>query len=162
MNIYCSGIRCIAFSIFLAMPALLPLAVSAGDGALYEPIITIPLNMSLPAVYTAPPPSESQTNLNLSQNIYQGSLHALKIKKTHPYGYQQVKLDKSMRIRGWKIKDQLYVGQARVGKQWGLGVMMTQGNFTYGWNNKGVGMIYKGENSVYRINMQEISLKIDF
>ena len=67
-----------------------------------------------------------------------------------------------MRIRGWQVRDKFYIGQARVGEDWGLGMMLLRGNFAYGLNDDGVGMTYKGENSIYRINMEEISFEIDF
>jgi hypothetical protein len=67
-----------------------------------------------------------------------------------------------MRVRGWKVKDNLYLGQKLAGKKWGLGLMMTQGDFAYDLNNKGLGIIYKSEHSIYRVTMQKISLNIDF
>jgi len=123
---------------------------------------TLRLDLSLPDIYTTPPPAGMQNDLSVTRDIYYGSLNGLKTHKIYPFGYQQVKVDKSMRVRGWEVKDQFYVGQTRVGKEWGLGMMMTQGNFAYGLNNKGIGMTFSGENSIYRINMQEISLEIDF
>jgi len=144
---------------FLPRTALADAAIASS-----EPLkpITTQLNLSLPNIYTSPPPAGMQNDLNITRDIYYGSLNGLKTHKTYPFGYQQLKVDKSMRIRGWKVKDQFYVGQTRVGKEWGLGMMMTQGNFAYGLNNKGIGMTFSGENSIYRINMQEISLEIDF
>ena len=162
MKIRCLGKRNVTLSILMVMLVYSPFAISAEKNPLAASKIATQLDLSLPAIYIAPPPAERQTNLNISQNAYYGSLDGLKSRKIYPYGYQQLKLDKSMRVRGWKVKDQFYVGQTRVGKKWGLGMMMTQGNFAYGLNNKGVGMIYSGENSVYRINMQGVSLDIDF
>jgi hypothetical protein len=120
------------------------------------------LNLTLPDNYTAPPPEGIQHDLNVTANIHQGALSNLKQKKIRLLGVQQLKVDKSLRVRGWEVKDDFYVGQTRVGKKWGLGMMMTDGNFAYGLNNKGVGMIYSGENSIYRVNMQEVSMEIDF
>lgn len=162
MRIHCSGKSNIPLGIFVTMLVLSPLSWGEQSSTPTDTLITAPLNLSLPAVYVTPPPAEQQTNLNLSQDVYSGSLDGLKTNRIYPYGLKRVKLDKTMRVRGWKVKDNFYLGQTRVGKKWGLGVMMTQGNFAYGWNNKGVGMIYKGENSIYRVNMQEISLDIDF
>jgi len=120
------------------------------------------LNLTLPNSYTTPPPEGVQHNLNITNNIHHGVFSGLKTKKIRPLGIQQLKVDKSLRVRGWEVKDDFYVGQTRVGKKWGLGMMMTDGNFAYGLNNKGVGMTYSGENSIYRVNMQEVSIEIDF
>lgn len=122
------------------------------------------LNLNLPASYTAPPPEGVQHDLSLASNVHLGSLGHLKIKKirTLPLGLKRHKVDKTLRVRGWQVKDNFYVGHTRVGKEWGVGMMMTSGNFAYGLNDKGVGMTYKTENSRYRINMQEVSMKLEF
>lgn len=162
MRIHCSGKNNITFGIFVIILVLSPIALGDQTNIPTNTITALQLDLSLPAAYVTPPPAERQTNLNISQDVYHGSLDGLKTNRIYPYGLKRVKLDKTMRVRGWKVRDNLYLGQTRVGKKWGLGVMMTQGNFAYGWNSKGVGMIYKGENSIYRVNMQEISLDIDF
>ncbi|EGG98298.1 hypothetical protein imdm_198 [gamma proteobacterium IMCC2047] len=122
------------------------------------------LNLSLPSHYTAPPPQGMQHDLNISSNIHHGALGNLTLSKKRklPLGLKRIKVDKTMKVRGWTIKENIHVGHTRVGKEWGIGMMMTSGNFAYGLNNKGVGMTYKTENSRYRINMQEVSMKIDF
>jgi len=120
------------------------------------------LNLSLPENYTAPPPEGVQNDLSVTRNIYHGSLDGVKKNKLYPFGLQRLKVDKTMRVRGWEIKEDIYFGQTRVGSKWGVGMMMNDGNFAYGVNNKGVGMTYSGENSIYRINMQEVSLEIGF
>ena len=122
----------------------------------------IQLNLSLPESYTAPPPEGVQNDLSVTRNIHQGSLDGVKKHKVYAFCLQRLKVDKSMRVRGWEIKDDIYFGQTRVGSKWGVGMMMNDGNFAYGVNNKGVGMTYSGENSIYRINMQEVSLEIGF
>lgn len=121
------------------------------------------LNLYLPAIYTEIPADGFKTNLNIAQQPrYSGTFEGIKTKKVHPYGYKQVKADKSIRVRGWEVKDRLYIGQTRVGDDWGVGMMYTKGNFAYGLNDDGVGLVYKGENSAYRLNMEEISFEIDF
>lgn len=155
-----SLVMIIAAGVFL-LPRIAPADTTAVSSEPLKPT-TAPLDLSLPDIYTTPPPAGMQNNLNLTRNIYYGSLDGVKTHKIRPFGYQQLKIDKSMRVRGWKIKDKLYVGQTRVGNKWGVGMMMTQDSFAFGLNNKGVGMTYSGENSIYRINMQEVSLEIDF
>jgi len=100
------------------------------------------LNLSLPNIYTTPPPSGMQNDLSVIRNIYDASLDTMKTHKIHSLGLQRIKVDASMRITGWEIKDTLYFGQTRVGNEWGVGVMMTQGNFVYGLNNTSIGMTY--------------------
>ena len=123
---------------------------------------TSPLNLSLPKVYTTPPPAGVQYDLGITANIYQGSLDKVQSRKVHALGLQRIKIDKSLRMRGWELKDDLYFGQTRVGSNWGIGMMMTDGDFAYGLNNKGIGMTYSNEKTVYRINSQEVSMEIDF
>lgn len=121
------------------------------------------LNLDLPTVYTEIPQGGFKTNLNIAQQPRQASAFTgVKTQKANPLGYQQVKPDKSIRVRGWEVKDRLYMGQTRVGDDWGVGMMYTSGNFAYGVNNDSVGMVYNGEDSVYRINLEEISMEINF
>lgn len=156
--------RRIVRSIYLTLSLWL-LFVPISSFANPEYLVAEPrLNLALPDNYTTPPPDGIQHNLNITANIHQGALSGLKLSKARklPLGLIRVKVDKTMKVRGWEVKDNFYIGQTRVGKDWGLGMVMTRGNFAYGLNNKGVGMTYKSENSRYRLNMQEISMKIDF
>lgn len=131
--------------------------------ALVNPTPPQKLNLYLPAVYTEIPEDGFKTNLNIAQQPrYSGAFEGAKTQKAYPFGYKQVKADKSIRVRGWEVKDRLYIGQTRVGEDWGVGMMYTKGNFAYGLNNDSVGLVYNGENSVYRLNMEEISFEIDF
>lgn len=151
--------------------SFLPLVVSVGFLLTSSPVTaesqpTPPsknLNLYLPAIYTAVPEGGFKTDLNIAQQPRStGTFKGIKTKKTYPFGYQQIKADKTIRIRGWEVKEGFYLGQAKVGGDWGIGMMYTRGNFAYGMNSDGVGLVYNGENSVYRLNMEEISFKIDF
>lgn len=121
-----------------------------------------PLDLSLPEHYTSPPEEGKTATLSFVRNPYTGSLSGIQATKNYALGLKRLKIDKSMRVRGWEMTDNFYLGQTRIGNQWGVGMLKTQGNFAYGLNNKGVGMTYNAENAVYRINLQEVALEIDF
>ena len=132
-----------------------------------DPLTTPPpakgLNLALPTVYTELPADGIKSNLNIAQQPYtSGSFEGIKTQRVYPFGYKQLKVDKSMRVRGWEVRDRLYLGQARVGDDWGVGMMMVKGNFAYGFNDEGVGLTYSGENSIYRLTTEELSFEIDF
>lgn len=138
---------------------LIPSTVSAETRTA---VTSKPLDLSLPDIYTNPPIEGGTDTLSFAVNPYQGSLSGIKTTKNYTLGLKRVKVDKSMRVRGWEMQDNLYLGQTSIGKEWGVGLIKTQGNFAYGLNNKGVGMIYNADNAVYRVNLQEISLEIGF
>jgi len=47
-------------------------------------------------------------------------------------------MGKDLRIRGWRISNHLYVGQAKVAKKWGLGLVYEVNNTVYGLNHRGL------------------------
>jgi len=55
-----------------------------------------------------------------------------------PTGFYRKKLSSDFRIRGWEISDSLYLGQAKVGDKWGLGMVFQNGNTAYGINHRGI------------------------
>ena len=52
-------------------------------------------------------------------------------------GFERKKMTKDVRIRGWKVTDRMYVGQAKVAKKWGLGLVYENGNTVYAVNHRG-------------------------
>jgi hypothetical protein len=44
-------------------------------------------------------------------------------------------------IRGWQLGDGVYFGQAKVGKKWGVGVIVDRGQYVYGINNRGIQLL---------------------
>jgi hypothetical protein len=56
-------------------------------------------------------------------------------------GFYRKKLSPNLRIRGWEIADSLYLGQAKVGDKWGLGMVLQKGNTAYGINHRGFQMM---------------------
>ena len=53
-------------------------------------------------------------------------------------GFQRKNIAKDLRIRGWKISDRLYLGQAKVAGKWGLGAVYERGDMVYGINHRGI------------------------
>lgn len=53
-------------------------------------------------------------------------------------GFERKRMSKDLRIRGWRITDHLYVGQAKVAKKWGLGLVYEVDNTVYGLNHRGL------------------------
>ena len=58
--------------------------------------------------------------------------------ETRVAGFERKKITKDLRIRGWKISDGLYLGQAKVANKWGLGVVYERGDVAFGINNRGI------------------------
>ena len=58
--------------------------------------------------------------------------------ETRVVGFERKKITKDLRIRGWKISDGLYLGQAKVADKWGLGVVYERGDVAFGINNRGI------------------------
>lgn len=57
-----------------------------------------------------------------------------------PLGFERKRLGAGMKVRGWRVKHvpNLYFGQARVGRKWGLGLVMEHGNMAFGMNHRGI------------------------
>ncbi len=53
-------------------------------------------------------------------------------------GFERKNIAKDLRIRGWKISDGLYLGQAKVADKWGLGAVYERGDMVYGINHRGI------------------------
>ncbi len=53
-------------------------------------------------------------------------------------GFERKRMSKDLRIRGWRINDHLYVGQAKVAKKWGLGLVYEVDNTFYALNHRGL------------------------
>ncbi len=50
---------------------------------------------------------------------------------------------RDLRIRGWEIKDGVYLGQTKVSDQWGLGLVYESGDTFYGVNHRGIQVLKK-------------------
>ncbi len=65
----------------------------------------------------------------------------LTARKSYPLNIIRFKVDRSLRVRGWEIGDDVFFGQAKVANQWGVGIVVSNGSFSYGINNRGVGIL---------------------
>jgi len=53
-------------------------------------------------------------------------------------GFERRKMASNFRVRGWQVAKNVYIGQAKVAKKWGLGLVYQHGNAFYGINNHGI------------------------
>ncbi len=56
-------------------------------------------------------------------------------------GIDKYRVSKGLKVRGWHIGDKVYFGQAKVGKKWGVGVIIDRGQYVYGINNRGIQLL---------------------
>ncbi len=56
-------------------------------------------------------------------------------------GIEHRKVDKRLRVRGWRIRDSVYFGHARVADKWGVGLVVDRGDTKYGINQRGLAVI---------------------
>jgi len=57
------------------------------------------------------------------------------------FGLTEFKAGKQLKVRGWKMGDSLYFGQAKVGRRYGVGVVYGKESYTVGINHHGVAFI---------------------
>lgn len=55
--------------------------------------------------------------------------------------WTELRFNDGMRVRGMEIGDRMYFGQAKVGGQWGLGIVIDRGEYAYGANNRGLSIM---------------------
>lgn len=101
------------------------------------------LNLHLDYVFSPPPVLASYSAPDYMSLYDDPSEISLKSNKNYPLGLTRFKADKGMRVRGWEIRDNIYFGQAKVGKKWGLGLVVDRGTHYYGINNRGVSFLKK-------------------
>ncbi len=53
-------------------------------------------------------------------------------------GFERKKLTRDLKVRGWEVAENVYFGQAKVGKKWGLGFVYEDGDTVYGLNHRGL------------------------
>jgi len=49
-----------------------------------------------------------------------------------------LKLTKELRVRGWKVRENVYFGHTKVANKWGLGVLIEHRGVIFGINNRGL------------------------
>jgi len=68
---------------------------------------------------------------------------AIQSNRHYAFGLVRFKADKTLRIRGWEISQNVYFGQAKIGKKWGVGLVVDRGSHYYGLNNHGISYLKK-------------------
>ena len=48
------------------------------------------------------------------------------------------KYSKNFKVRGWRIAEGVYFGHAKVGGEYGVGVVFDHKSFSWGFNNRGI------------------------
>lgn len=52
-----------------------------------------------------------------------------------------LELSKNLKIRGFKVSDRIYMGQAKVAGKYGLGLVVNHDSFSWGVNHRGVSIL---------------------
>ena len=60
-----------------------------------------------------------------------------------PLNIVQIKADRTLRIRGWQLREDVFFGQAKVANQWGVGLLINKRTYQYGINNRGIAFLKK-------------------
>jgi hypothetical protein len=53
------------------------------------------------------------------------------------------KIDNNMKVRGWKLSPEIYVGNTKVNGEWGVGLLVDKGNYVYGLNNRQASFLWR-------------------
>ena len=81
---------------------------------------------------------EPSHQLELSFDSRAESTSAFKYKEVKLGGFERKKLSKGFKVRGWEVARKVYLGQAKIAKKWGFGVVVERGNTVYGMNHRGI------------------------
>ena len=124
-------------AILVGLVSLLAFPVQGDD----MPALNLNIGLS-DSFLQAPAINHYPTNDYMS--LYNGETDmSLKLSKQYPLGLVRFKAGKSMRIRGWQVSQNIYFGQAKVGKKWGLGLVLDRGSHYYGINHRGLSYLKK-------------------
>ncbi|MFQ5471212.1 MAG: hypothetical protein ACE5EH_13090 [Gammaproteobacteria bacterium] len=55
--------------------------------------------------------------------------------------FHDQKVSNDFQVRGWKLDSTMYVGHAKIGGEWGVGLVVDKGDYLYGINEKRVSII---------------------
>ena len=59
------------------------------------------------------------------------------------HGIVQYKFDDDFKIRGWRLLPHVYFGQAKIAKEWGIGLLVEKQGYAYGINNERISVILR-------------------
>ncbi len=72
----------------------------------------------------------------VDQDSFQGTQY--KFEDIRLRGFERREMTKNLKARGWQVAKNIYLGQAKVAKKWGLGLVYERGNTVYGISNRGI------------------------
>ena len=49
-----------------------------------------------------------------------------------------IKFSKGMKVRGFQVRDGVYMGQAKIAGKYGLGIVVDRKSYSWGINNRGI------------------------
>jgi len=52
--------------------------------------------------------------------------------------FTRMRVSPQLRVRGWKLSNKVYFGQAKVGNRWGVGFLVEHKDYVYGVNHRGI------------------------
>ena len=52
--------------------------------------------------------------------------------------FERHKFSDNLKIRGWRVAENLYFGQAKVADRWGIGLLLKKDKVVYGVNHRGL------------------------
>jgi len=52
--------------------------------------------------------------------------------------FTRMRVSPQLRMRGWKLSNKVYFGQAKVGNRWGVGFLVEHKDYVYGVNHRGI------------------------
>jgi hypothetical protein len=52
--------------------------------------------------------------------------------------FERHRFSDNLRVRGWRVAQDLYFGQAKVADRWGIGLLLKKDKVVYGVNHRGV------------------------
>jgi hypothetical protein len=77
-------------------------------------------------------------HMNTSIVPVQGYSPTISIRVQNQSGLKKLKATGELRIRGWEVKDDFYIGHTKVGDRWGLGILIERDDYVYGINHRGI------------------------
>ena len=49
-----------------------------------------------------------------------------------------IQFSKSMKVRGFQVRDGIYMGQAKIAGKYGVGIVVDRKSYSWGFNNRGI------------------------
>jgi hypothetical protein len=117
------------------------LLVLAGTVVQAEPVI--PAYPAYPAPLQATPQLMAITTASArarptSLMVLPAARRDLVIGRFSAGDFMRMRVSPQLRVRGWKLSNKVYFGQAKVGNRWGVGFLVEHKDYVYGVNHRGI------------------------